>query len=128
MVGVLLPFVAVDSPAFGNLLVRPLARPVYLTVCYPIVGLAIETPVADRRIEGNAGSIEGNLPVDWRQRGDDLVTATAAAQVHDGRVTNGNIQSSLFEIIGNNFDELVSKHPSVSHVLSSLWRIFPSMA
>lgn len=120
--------VAVESPSFGDFVLRPVARPAHLAARNPVVGPAGETPVPDRGIEGHGGPIEGELPIGGGQRRYDLGPATAAALVHSRGIGDAHVQRALVEVGGDDVHELVSKHLLHAHGLSSLCSTFPSMA
>src|SRR5579871_1483432 len=109
-----------------NPLLRPLLSPLDPVASDPVMRPAIETPVPNRGVQRDGLPVKHQFPICWRQRSDDLMTASAAALMYYRCKGNRDIDSSLFEIAGNVFDKPMSEH-HLLHGLSSLMSVFPSM-
>jgi len=93
----------------------PLSGPADSVAGDPIVGSAGEAPVADRGAQRDGVAVEGKAPLDWSDRGDDLLAAAAQAQVRGGGVGDADVDDALVEGVGHGVDELVLDGGAACH-------------
>lgn len=90
-----------------NLFLRPLRGPLHHVVPNPVMRLAGEGPVPDRRVQRHRLTVEDQFPIGRRKRRDHLLAATAATSVNDGCVLHGNIECPVFQLLRRARDELM---------------------
>lgn len=91
------------------------------------MGAVWAEPVADRGVERHGFTVECECPVGGTEWGEDLVAASAWAQVCDCCVAEADVAATGVETSRHLGHERVLE-PGCSHGLSSLVTVLPSMS
>lgn len=111
----------------ANLGCRPARRPLDTVPADPVVGLASEAPVADRRRQRDRLAVEAELPVFRREGRDHACSTSASARMNRGRVLHRDIEDAGFEVGRDPIDETMIQPLEAGHESPSLAIVFPSI-
>lgn len=92
-----------------------------------VVGPAALVPVAHRGPERDSLPVVDHLPVGRRERGHDLLAASAAAAVRGAAVLNRDVEHPWLQLLRDVLDEAVLKAAPADHARSPFSSWFPSV-
>jgi len=110
-----------------DLFACPTRRPVHLIASDPVMRLAIEVPVSDRRIEGDRFTIVRERPVSSCERRHYFAGAAATTAMYRRRVWNRDVENAIGEFFRNELHELGHQRELTRHTRSSLIRWLPAI-
>jgi len=98
-----------------DLPLRQLPAPDHLVAADEVMRLTGHRPIPDRGMQRSAPICQLNLPFRRRERGHDLFSASAAAEVYSRLVLLADVESPWLQHPGRKFDQLwrdsVNSHP-----------------
>jgi hypothetical protein len=110
-----------------DLFSTPTPCPGHVAAVDPVMRLAFEVPVANRRFEGDRLAVENHLPISWGEWRDHLVPAAAGTVMCSCRERDRDVQDALLELLGEIVDEEVKQRLLSRHAASPLIKMFPPM-